>query len=187
MNYIEKNKITNLPCKYKLVIYFQEYANKDLSQDAKVILWPKYSKTHELEIDYLVKELFFISTGTKPFTLRKPTFNRDTLKHKGRNTFKKAIIYNTYEDTSILQLDYWQVKLAKDILHKNIPVQPPEKLYKDLEIEQKQDLRNFYASFGWYRVQKKIGVTYKSLWINDFIKLRNSKPNEIKKPVRSFV
>jgi hypothetical protein len=154
-----------------------EFDSKELNQNAKVIRYAEYQKTPELELDYLLKELFKIASNIKPFKLYRPTYDTDGSKHRGSNNLKKAIIYNTYEDESIFELDYWKVQLAKDILFRGIPITPPEKMYSNLETQQKQDLRNFYACFGWQRKEVKVGTVYKKLWKNDYMILSSKSLN----------
>ena len=173
MHYIKKNKITGMPCKYKLSMYFMEYDSKELSKNASVMIYGLYQKTSELELNYLLKELFLISTESKYFKVHKPTFKSDGTKHNGKNNLKKAIVYDTYEDRPLLQLDYWKIKLVKDVLYNNIPVVPPEKLYINLDPQQKQDFRSFYRCFGWLREEVKIGNTYKKQWTNDYMILND--------------
>ena len=173
MNYIKTNKVTNLPCSYKLYIYFMEFDSNQLDRNAKIIRYGEYQKTPKLELDYLLKELFNIVSKSKPFSLNRPTYNNDGSKHRGSNNVKKAIIYDTKSNKQIFDIDCWTIQLAKDILFNGIPLFPPDKLYLSLEPQEKQFFRNFYASFGWERQEIKAGNTYKKVWRNDFLIFKN--------------
>lgn len=172
MHYIKRNEITGNLCKYKLILYFEEFQDPETEKGARLIRWAYKKATPEEEIDYLLRFMFSVVIKGK-FPLKGKTYNQDGKLHKGLNKLKKAVIYNVLDEEPIVNFDHWMYQQFIGNMFNKLAVNPSKNQYKQLDIEYQRDYRDFYRHFGFHYVE--IGTSRVYGWHSDYI-LKNRRP-----------
>jgi hypothetical protein len=144
--------ITGKPCRYRLVIYFeQKVVFNGKYQDKRLVLHaPYYEQDAQKAFSVLQKTLINTHKGIKTYRFTH-TLDQEGKSYAGIATFKSGAIYDTYTDKAIYKLSkYDRVEEANSTTAKKpYPETPNESKIKHLDGAIIVEARQYWRSQGY--------------------------------------